>query len=55
MKDSPQLKKLRREYDKLSNAPIKSKEDIRYLAKLQQRILKLCGHKVDRNTNLENI
>ena len=48
------LEKLRKEYDRLSNATIKSVEDIRYLAALQQRILKLCGHKM-RPAEIEDI
>ena len=48
------LEKLKREYDRLSNATIKSKEDIRYLGALQQRILKLLGHKM-RKAELEDI
>ncbi len=48
------LEKLRSEYDRLSNATIKSVEDIRYLAALQQRILKLVGHKM-RDPEIEDI
>lgn len=46
------LEKLKREYDRLAVATIKSKEDIKHLGVLRQRILKLLGHTM---RDIENI